>query len=342
MDTKQLLLEASALTGVAGREQAAAAWFVDKLRAYGRPEITPLGSVLCMVRKPAPGDPHLLLDAHLDEIGMIVSYVDDTGFLRVGACGGMDRRILAAAPVTIHAEGGLLAGVVCSTPPHLAGDGEKKNPKIEEIWIDTGYDGPAARERIAPGDIVTLQSHPRPLLGDLVSGRALDDRAGCVAHLKALEYMADMELNCGLTVLFSSMEEVGGQGAKTAAYHVNPTHAIAVDVSFAYTPDDKKEKCGALHGGPMIGFAPILDSAMSRAFVRIAREREIPFQYDVMSGRTGTNADHIAVARGGVATGLLSIPQRYMHTPIETVTVADVEQTGRLIAEYCKDTWEAR
>jgi endoglucanase len=135
------------------------------------------------------------------------------------------------------------------------------------------------------------------------------------------------------------MEEVGGQGAKTAAYQVSPTHAIAVDVSFAHTPDAKKEKCGELKKGPMIGYAPILSRAMTEGMIAAAKANDIPFQNEVMGGRTGTNADSIATSRGGVACSLLSIPQKYMHTPIETVAVEDVENTGRLIAAYLIANW---
>lgn len=343
MDTRQLLLEFSALDGVAGRENAAISWAAEKLGVFGAVSITPLGSVLCTVRKPVPGGAHMLLDAHLDEIGMIVTTIDaDTGFLRVSQCGGIDRRLLAAAPVTVHAKRGPLPGVVCSVPPHLAGDGEKKNQKVDEIYIDTGFSAEDARDKISPGDIVTIRSASRALLNDLVSGKAIDDRAGCVAHLKALECLGDTPLSCGLTVLFSSMEEVGGQGAKTAAYLAAPTHAIAVDVSFAYTPDAKKEKTGELKKGPMVGYAPILSHEMSRDFARVAAEKGIPSQHEVMGGRTGTNADQLATTRGGVITGLLSIPQKYMHTPIETVAISDVEDTGRLIAAYITEKWGSR
>jgi endoglucanase len=333
MDTKQLLLDFSAMDGVAGREDGVANYARDLLAPYGEVTINALGSVLCTVRKPAEGGAHVLLDAHMDEIGLVVTFIDESGFLRVAAAGGIDRRLLAASPVVIHTAEGLLPGVVCSTPPHLS-TGEAKNPKVEEIWIDAGFTAEEAKQKILPGDIVTLKSDSRELLNGLVSGKAIDDRAGCVSLLKALEYLGDAKLSCGLTVVFSSMEEVGCIGAKTAAYQANPTHAIAVDVSFAYTPDAKKEKTGELKKGPMIGIAPILNRAMTEGMITAAQASDIPFQREVMGGRTGTNADVIATTRGGVATALLSIPQKYMHTPIETVAVEDVANTGRLIAAY--------
>lgn len=335
LDTKKLLLEFSALTGVSGLETGPAAYGAKLLGEFGRTELTPLGSVVCAVRPPREGEGHILLEAHMDEIGMIVTYIDDKGFLKVQACGGVDRRILSAYPVTVHTQNGPIEGVVCSTPPHLsAGDHSKKNAKIEEISIDIGYSKEAAECRVSLGDRVTLNAPSRPLLGDIVTGKALDDRAGCVSLLKALEYLSGRSLNCGLTVAFTAMEEVGGMGAKTTAYAVAPTHSVSVDVSFAHTPDAAKEKCGVLGKGPMIGFAPVLSAKMSRDFVELAKKNKIPFQCEVMGGRTGTNADAVATARGGVAAGLISIPQRYMHTPIEAVSAEDVENTAKLIAAY--------
>lgn len=338
MDTKQLLLEFSARLGVAGRESDAAAFAAGLLAPYGKVQTTPLGSVLCTVREPKPGQSHLLLDAHLDEIGMIVTSVGEEGFLRVAPCGGIDRRILAASPVLVHTGGGQLPGAVCSIPPHLT-EGERKNPRVEDIHIDIGMSEEEAKRAVLPGDLVTLRSHPRELMNGLVSGKAADDRAGCVALLKALEQLDGFRPGCGLTVLFSSQEEVGCVGARAAAYQVNPTHAIAVDVSYAHTPDSRREKTGDLGAGPMIGFAPILNRELSDSLAGTAKANNIPFQREVMGGRTGTNADPIAVARGGVITGLLSVPLRYMHTPVETVSVSDVENTGRLIAAHIMAVW---
>jgi endoglucanase len=216
----------------------------------------------------------------------------------------------------------------------LSAGEKKKNPKVDEVSIDIGYSKEEAEKRVFPGDRVTLLAPARELLNGITSGRALDDRAGCVSLVKALEYLEGRQLNCGLSVLFSTLEEVGGMGAKTAAYRAAPTHAIAVDVSFAHTPDAAKEKCGILGKGPMVGFAPILSREMSRELVNLAEKNRIPFQREVMGGRTGTNADDIAIARAGVLTGLVSIPQKYMHTPIEAVAVEDVENTGKLLAAY--------
>ncbi|WRS26903.1 M42 family metallopeptidase [Oscillospiraceae bacterium MB08-C2-2] len=334
MNTKETLLAFSAVCGVSGREEAAAAFGRRLLEPFGKVETTPLGSLICRVREPAAGQPHLMLDAHMDEIGLIVTSIQEEGFLKVAGCGGINRQLLLASQVTVHAEGGNIPGVVCSVPPHLSGDSDKKFQKVEEVSVDIGMDKEQAKALVQPGDRLTFIAQSKELLGNCVSGKALDNRASCVALAKALEYLQDTPLECGLTVVFSTMEEVGGQGAQTAAYIVSPTHSIAVDVSFAQTPDCPKEKCGQLKGGPMIGFSPILSHKLSKKLIRLSEKQGIPYQTEVMGGRTGTNADSIATSRGGVVTGLLSIPQKYMHSPIELVSVEDVENTGRLLAAF--------
>lgn len=340
MDTKKILLEFSSKTGVSGLESEAAAYGEKLLSGFGKVAISPLGSLICTVSEPKEGRPHIMLDAHMDEIGMIVSYIGDKGFLRAGGCGGVDRRMLLASTVTVHTRSGDISGVVCSIPPHLNKDGDNKNKKVEEIYIDIGAaDKPEAENLVRLGDRITIKSRSRELLNGFVSGKAIDDRAGCVSLVKALEYLdlAKNPLNCGLSVVFSSMEEVGCQGAKTAAFAVEPTHALVVDVSYAYTPDEQKENCGEIKKGPMVGFAPVLEDRLSKLLVSLAGKNEIPCQCEVMGGRTGTNSDVIATTRGGVRTALLSIPQKYMHTPIETVAVEDVENVGRLTAAFIRE-----
>jgi len=339
VDLKQTLKELSALHGIAGWESQAAKFVAGYASKFGAVETTPLGSVICRIWEAKPGQPHLLLDAHLDEIGLIVTHIEDSGFLRVSACGGVDRRVLPACPVLVHGRTGGVKGIICATPPHLD-SGDKKFAKVDELFLDIGYTKEKVRELIRPGDRVSILADFRTLLGDQVSGKALDNRAGCVALFHAAELLKETPPACGLTLLFSSMEEIGGQGAKTAAWAVNPTHAISVDTTFALTPGSDKTKCGNMGGGPMIGVSPILSGEMSDALIQTAKDSGIPHQLEVMAGGTGTNADHIATTRAGVKAGLLSIPIKYMHTPVETLALSDLEQTGKLLAAFVKQFGE--
>lgn len=335
MNTTELLLSLCAANGVSGKENDAAEAARALLAPLGPCETTALGSLVCRIRPAAPDKPHLLLTAHLDEIGLIVTYIDDEGFLRVSNCGGIDRSMLLASQVLIHTAGGILEGVVCTIPPHLNPD-ESRIPKLEEIYIDVGLSAEAARASIALGDRVTFRAEQAVLPNGRICAKSLDDRAGCAAVILAAQKLAEEPLSCGLSVALATMEEVGGQGAATAANLLAPTHAVAVDVSFGYAPNTPRHKCGELGKGPMIGISPILDNGMAAALKDAAKKADIPVQLEVMGGRTGTDADGIAVSGAGVRCALLSVPLRYMHTPIEMIEAADAEATAELIAAYVR------
>ena len=335
--TEQILTLAGAL-GVSGGEDGAVEAAQQMLAPLGACERAPLGSLLCRIKPvPASGE-HVMLTAHIDSVGMIVTYIDDGGFLRVSNVGGIDRALLLAAQVVVHTAKGELPGVVCTVPPHLNSD-DTHLPKIEDISIDVGLSAEEARERIAPGDRVTFCCEARELMNGRISTRAADDRAGCAAVILAAEKLAGRELSCGLSVALTTLEEVGGQGAATAANILSPTHAVAVDVSFGHTPDCPRAKCGEMGGGPMVGVAPVIDNGMSSRLREVAVRENIPFQVEVMGGRTGTDVDGIAVSGAGVRCALVSIPQRYMHTPVEVVHVSDVEAAAELIAAYVADAF---
>jgi len=330
----QLLCEA---TGVSGDEGAACRVAERLLKEYtGDVRVDRNQNVIANVYDAGPDKPRLLLDAHIDEIGLLVTHIEEGGFVHVEGI-GVDRRLLLAQEVILHGEREI-PGVILAKAPHLTTSEEREQvPEVKDLLIDTGYEKEELEKILAPGDRVTLKSRFTRLQGDHVSSKALDDR-GCVACiLAALEELKGKELPVSLTVLFSSQEEVGCRGAMTGAYAIDADMAIAVDVSFAMTPDADKNRCGQLGEGPMVGISPILDRGIWQRLIRLAQEQDIPFQREVMSGSTGTNADCIATSRGGVRTGLVSLPQRYMHTPIEVVRLCDIEAVGRLLAAFVLD-----
>lgn len=333
MDSRKLLETLCAAHGVSGCEADAVAAARGVLEPLGACTVTPLGSLLCTIREPQPGKPHIMLDAHIDQIGMVVTGILEDGFVKVASCGGVDRRLLPASTVTIHGRQPV-KGIVCSIPPHLQDSDSKKVDKIEGFSIDIGMSRQEAARQIRPGDRVTFDAPLRALLGGRVSCKSLDNRAGCAAVIRAGELLADSGTPCGVTVALTTMEEVGAQGAATAAYTVAPTHAVVVDVSFGHCPGVPKYRTAELGSGAMIGFAPILNSEMSEGLAQCAESYKIPYTREVMGGGTGTNADNIAVSRGGVRTALLSVPQRNMHTPVEIVSVSDIESVAQLIAAY--------
>lgn len=335
MEIKNLLKQLSQVPGVAGEEQAAVEFTTGLLKKYTEDvTINPLGSVIARVKAPQPGAPMILLDAHIDQIGLIVTHIEENGFLRVGNCGGIDRRLLLAQKVTVFGKR-QVTGIIASKPPHLqTGDEAKKVPAIDEIFIDTGFSSEELKGMVFPGDKVRIEGEFLELKHDRVAAPALDDRAGVVAILLALDNLKEKQYPAGVTVVFSTQEETGSAGAATSAFAIDADMAIAVDVSFAHTSDAPEHKCGKMGKGVMIGIAPVLDKQISNRLTEIAKKQEIPYQIEVMSGSTGTNADKISLSGSGVRSGILSIPQKYMHTPVEVVQMDDIQSTARLLAEF--------
>lgn len=329
----RLLCEAP---GTSGREDGAARAAEQLLSPLGEVTRNPLGSVLCRVCQGEPGAPHLMLEAHLDQIGMVVTRVEKDGFLRVANVGGLDCRLLPASPVTVHGREGRYSAVIASTPPHLS-SGKEKPLKMEEIIVDTGLGDEAAKKAFAPGDPVTLDGAFTEMANGLMLSPAQDDRVGCVAVIAAARMLAEKKPKCRVTVCLSAQEETSGFGAGTAAFALRPDLALLTDVSFGDGFGVKDYECGQMNGGTEIDLAPAVNRGIFDRLMDIARRKGIPYQTHIMGGRTGTDTDIVAASGSGVRCGLLSIPLRSMHTAVETVAAADVLSTARLMAEFA---WE--
>lgn len=332
-DLKDLIIRLADCIGVSGDEMIAADAVLSELKKYIPDARIVNGSVIGTTM--GDNDSTVVLDAHIDQIGLIVTDIDSEGFVKVGNVGGVDLRLLAAQEVIIHGSSAAIHGVVCSIPPHLS-DGDSKVMTISEVSIDRGMKRDEISEIITAGDRITFADGAHLMLNDRISGHALDNRCGAAAILYALSLTDLSKLKRRLCVCFTSQEEVGERGAKTAAFTAEADTAIVVDVSFAYSDGEKREKCGELGKGCMIGISPTLDRELSNEMISISKEADIPYQLEVMSGETGTNADQYSVIGCGARAVTLSVPLRYMHTPVEVIDTADVEATGRLIAEYIR------
>ena len=203
--------------------------------------------------------------------------------------------------------------------------------------VDVGLSGEEAARLVHPGDSVTIPAPVIPLLHNRVTGAALDDRAGCAVLVRCAQLLAGKKLPQKVTLLFSSREEVGSQGAETAAFSLRPDRCIAVDVTFASQPGVSEKESGELGAGPMVGIAPVLSRQMARQLLALSQREGIPVQTEVMNGPTGTTADRIMTTGGGVPCCLLSIPQRSMHTPGEVCDLRDMESAARLLAAYAQE-----
>ncbi len=273
----------------------------------------------------------LLLDAHIDEIGMTVTHISDTGFLTISNAGGIDLKQLPSREVIIHGKKDV-SGIFISTPPHLSKD-DKKLSDIKEIKIDTGL-GDKAKDIISVGDFVTYKNEFLKLGDKRICAKALDNRASCAMLIYLAQRLKDKELPVNLILLFSDGEELGLRGARTAVYPLNVSQAVVTDVSFGNAPDVPSDKSGKLGFGAMIGISPILNKTITEKLISIAKENNIPYQSEIMGGTTGTNADVITLTKSGIKTGLVSIPLRNMHTDCEIIDLTDIENTASLLESY--------
>jgi putative aminopeptidase FrvX len=333
---QKLLFELSAISAPSGMEGRIADRIEKALRNYtDKIEPDPLGNIHAFMGTDE-SKKTLLLDAHMDEIGLLITHIEDGGFLRFAPIGGIDGRTLPGTRVRVCGRENLL-GVICVKAPHVQKEDElKKAMDIADMMIDIGLNKEQAEKAVSLGDTATLASEPFEMISGRISGKAFDDRAGVCALIWALDMLKCEKLDINIEILISTQEEVGLRGATAGGYRSNADFAIAVDVSHASTPDTPKNKGFKLGGGTMIGVGPNMARDISDRMIDLCKKNEIPYQLEVMGGDTGTDAWALQVLRGGIPCGLLSIPLRYMHTGFEVIDMSDVESTARLMCEFIK------
>lgn len=331
-NTLDKLKKLTSLYAVSGNENSITEYLTEVLSEYGTVSVDNMQNVKCTFGN----GKHFLLDAHCDEIGFVVKEITHDGFLRLDKCGGIDNRMLLGAEIIVLGKENI-TGVISTLPPHLQKNDDKKAPELDEVAVDLGMNCEQASKVVSVGDRAVFKRSFIELLGTQVSSGCLDNRAGVCAIWNTLDRLK--EINAKITVLFSSQEEVGTRGAKTGVYGDEYDEAIVVDVSFGYSPLCKKSDCGEMGKGAMIGVSPILDKTACDKMKSVASMNNIPYQLEVMGGgHTGTNADVITVSQTGIKTSLLSIPLKYMHSPVEVVDVKDVDAVSDLIVGYIKES----
>lgn len=332
MDMRQVLETLCGCTAPSGFEGPAAeaakallAPLVDEV------SIDRMGNLIGVRRCGIEGAKTILLDAHLDEIGLIVTGAEE-GFLRFRTIGGVDLRMLPGREVTILATPPIV-GIVASPTPQQS-DMDKAVP-IQDLVIDAGLTQEQAEGLV--GTPMVYRGACFPLGEDQVCGKAMDDRSCFAILLRCLELLKDKELDVDVYVMGSTREEVSGVGAMVGTWAVQPNCCIAVDVTHGRTPDGPADKTFVLGGGPAIGVGPNMTRWMTQRLLDKAKDREIPFQQEVMSGHTGTNGWEMQISREGVATAVLSLPLKYMHSPIEVLSLTDLEHTAALLAAFVEE-----
>lgn len=285
------------------------------------------------------GRPRVMLAGHMDEIGLMVTYIDDKGYLYVQPIGGWDTQVLPGQRVWIKGKGGIVLGVVGRKPIHLLEDEERKKVvKFKELWVDIGASSrEEAEKRVSVGDPAVLAYGPEKLTDELLVARGIDDRVGAYVVLEALRLLKELGPKCAAFSVATVQEEIGLRGAKTSAFGLEPQIGIAVDVTFtADTPGTEGEKKRLndlkLGKGPVISRGPNINPKLFELLVDTAEREGIPYQVEPAPRGTGTDANAIQLTRAGVATALVSIPNRYMHSPCEIVAFSDLENAAKLLA----------
>jgi endoglucanase len=293
------------------------------------------------------GDAHptLMLSGHMDELGFAVTYIDDKGFLSFDTIGGHDHGIIPGRRVSILTKNGDVLGITGKRAIHLLDDDEKnKVQKLHEMWIDIGVKSEEeARKLVRIGDPVVYETPETAIINDTnnITGRAFDDKAGAYVVMEVALRLAKEknQLNCNVTSVASTQEEVGVRGATNAAYSCAPTVGIAVDVGHATDfPDCNNRRFSKveLGAGPIIARGANINPLLFDRIVECAEKEKIPYQIESETHPTGTDARCMQVTRGGIPTGLISIPLRYMHTPVETANLEDIENVIRLICAFAR------
>lgn len=344
MDATELLERLSTAYGPPGHE--------DEVRDAIREVVEPLADEvrtdalgnLIVTKRGRRGDV-LLLDAHMDEVAFMTSYVEESGFLRLAPLGGWDARVLPSHAVTVLAsDGGRVRGVIGTMPPHVLSDEERKRPpKIEELFVDVGA---SSRDEVEEMGIAVgsplVPSYPFERLGDdLVMGKAFDDRAGCTVAIEALRAVADDDLDLTVVCAFVTGEELGLRGARTAAFQVAPKVALALEGTTAVDVPGVSgaRRASSFREGPAITLADrtlVADRDVVRLLEELASKEDIAVQHKLPTFG-GTDAGAIHITGAGAKCGVLSVPCRYIHTPLSLLRPSDLDAAGRLTAAFVRE-----
>ena len=328
---KQLI----SLPGLSGHEGPArsvieAAWLplTDELSVSG------LGSLHALKRgSGAEPRPSILLAAHMDAIGLMVTSVVD-GFLRVTEGGGLGARVLPGQLVTVHGRQDL-PGIIVQTPNRLLpSDAQDRQVQLQYLLVDTGLFPRQVARLVRAGDLVSFAQPPVELKSEILTGHSLDNRASIAAVTQCLQELAGRSHSWDVWAVATAQEEETLGGARTSAFQLRPQLGVAVDVTWARGPGTPDHKAFPMGKGPTLGWGPNIHSGLHRAFKELADRLEIPYALEVMPRHSGTDAFALQIAAEGIPTMVVSIPLRYMHTPVEVVSLKDITRAGHLLAEF--------
>ncbi len=348
METAALLRELTEARGPSGYVEEVRRIIHARFAAHAHDvRIDSLGN--CIARMPGSDDvpaaarasgpsskgarPGLMITGHMDEIALMVFQVEK-GFLRIAQVGGFDPRVLFAQEVIVHGTREI-PGLVVSVPPHFTDPADREKPvALDKLFIDVGLPPREVDALVHVGDLVTLRARWTELSGGYAACKSMDDRAGVAAIVLCLEELSQRRHAWDVYAVATVQEEVGSHGAMTGAFGVAPVAAVALDVTFGMQHGLSAAEAVKMDAGPTIAMGPNFHPRLFDRLVETAKAIELPYQVEPIPGPSGTDAWHIQVSRSGVPCGLVGIPVRYMHTPVETVCLRDVERAARLLAEF--------
>jgi len=337
VDITEFLQKISTTPGVSGYEDRVAEIVVEEFKKNSHQvRRDALGNVIALKKglNSGPDSLKIMLAAHMDEIGLMVSKVEEGGFLRISPVGGIDPRSLLNQEVLVHGKKDL-PGVIGAKSPHiLEPDEMEKGVKMDKLYIDLGLSEAQVKEVVSVGDIITIRREFVRLGGQMAAGKALDDRAGVAVVLQCLQELQGLKHDADVYAVATVQEEVGVRGAIVSAYGVAPDMGIAIDVCHGDMPGVPEYRTSFLGKGTVITTGPNIHPVIYKKLVELAEEYRIPYQKDAAPGPTGTDAWALQISREGIATGLVSIPLRYMHTSVELLSMEDIKHSARLLARF--------
>jgi endoglucanase len=337
-ESKGFLMNLLGTIGPSGFEnEPAEVWKKEARKFADRVTADRHGNVIAVVN--AGGSPRVMLAGHVDEIGFMVSHIDEQGFVWFQTIGGWDAQVVVGQRVWIRGAKGRVTGVVGKKAIHLLQEADRtKVSKIEDLWVDIGAkDRKETQKRVGIGDPMVLAWNPEEMGSDRIVSRGLDDRAGAFVSLETARMLSRLKPKAEIHAVATVQEEIGLRGAHTSAYGIDPVAAVAIDVHFSTDHPQmggEKVRIGEsdLGKGPVISRGANINQKMYDLLVTTAKKRKIPHQINPAPRGTGTDANAIQLSRGGVATALVSVPNRYMHSPCEMVSLKDLDNTVALLA----------
>ena len=330
-----LLQELAALPGVAGSESPVAELIADCIRQRGgdvRTDST--GNVMGLFEGSHRCRRRVMISAHMDQVGLMITDVIEGGFLKFTAIGSIDPRILPGVEVNVHGTR-TASGIIGTRPPHLVPEEERRKPiPMEDLFIDTGMGEKESKDIFRPGCVASFRMPPKPLVEGSFSSPGLDNRVGVAVALMAAGLAGQYGHADDIVVVATAQEELGMRGATVAAYSLKPNLGLAVDVTFASMGSEPEPKTVPMGKGPAIGIGPHLNPKLASQLKECAQRHSIQHQMEPLPSATGTDASALQISRSGIPTGLVSIPIRYMHSPVETVRWKDIEDSAELVGRF--------